>query len=419
MGKIENNNWKKNTALFLISQAITLFGSAVVQFAIIWYIAKETDSGIMVTVSTICGFLPQILISLPGGVWADRYNRKILIVLSDGMIAISTLILAILFFVGHGSVVLLLVTSAIRSLGAGVQMPAVGAFIPQFVPEDKLMKVNGINGSIQSGIFLLAPAASGAVLTFGAIEYILSIDVVTAVIGISILLMLKVSPMKKKEDHEKTHYLTDLKEGISYTFTHSFLRKLLSYYCVLYFLAVPAAFLNVLMVTRTFGGEYWKLTANEMAFFIGSMAGGILIASWGGFKSRTKTFMFGCFLFGIMTFVVGFVHLFPLYLAIMVITGISMPFFSSPVMVLIQEKVESQIQGRVFSMLQIIGSATMPIGMAVFGPLSDVIKIQTIMIISGAAMALFSIIMLLDRKFINQGMPKEQPENVEINEGLE
>lgn len=100
------------------------------------------------TISIICGFLPTFFLSPFAGVWADRYNRKILIVLADSMIAIATLILALLFFAGYKMMWLLFVMSAVRALGAAVQMPAVGAFIPQLVPEDKLIKVNGINGSI-------------------------------------------------------------------------------------------------------------------------------------------------------------------------------------------------------------------------------------------------------------------------------
>lgn len=130
--------WKKRIVLFLTSQTISLFGSLLVQYAISWYITLRTQSAVMMTISIICGFLPTFFLSPFAGVWADRYNRKILIILSDSMIAISTLFIAILFILGYDSLWLLFLISAIRSLGTGIQTPAVNAFIPQIVPEDKL-----------------------------------------------------------------------------------------------------------------------------------------------------------------------------------------------------------------------------------------------------------------------------------------
>ena len=94
---MSENNWKTKIILFLTAQTISLFGSSLVQYAIIWYITLTTSSGVMLTISTVCGFLPQIAISLFAGVWIDRYDRKKMIMLSDGIIAIATLVLAILF----------------------------------------------------------------------------------------------------------------------------------------------------------------------------------------------------------------------------------------------------------------------------------------------------------------------------------
>ena len=90
-----NQSWKNTAARFLTAQTISLFGSSLVQYAIVWYITLSTSSGRMLTISTVCGFAPQIAISLFAGVWIDRYDRKSLIMLSDTIIALSTLILAI------------------------------------------------------------------------------------------------------------------------------------------------------------------------------------------------------------------------------------------------------------------------------------------------------------------------------------
>ena len=123
-------NWKNKTARFLTAQTISLFGSSIVQYAIVWYITLTTSSGKMLTLSTLCGFLPQILIAPFAGVWIDRWNRKKIVMLSDTAIAVSTLLLALAFLAGYKNVWLLLAVLVIRSAGTGIQTPAVNAILP-------------------------------------------------------------------------------------------------------------------------------------------------------------------------------------------------------------------------------------------------------------------------------------------------
>lgn len=118
------SNWKKNTALFLSSQAVSLFGSMLVQYAILWHITLSTESGVMMMISIICGFLPTFLLSPFAGVWADRYSRKLLIALADAGIAAATLVLVLLFWAGYQALWLLFAISAVRAAGSGIQTPA-------------------------------------------------------------------------------------------------------------------------------------------------------------------------------------------------------------------------------------------------------------------------------------------------------
>ncbi len=407
-------NWKKNTALFLTSQAITMFGSSLVQFAIIWYVAKETRSGIMVTLMTICGFLPQVLISIFAGVWADRYSRKRLIIFADAGIAVVTLVLALIIMNSERFFWALTVISAIRSVGAGIQTPAVNAAIPQLVPLEKLMKVGGINSSLQSVINLVAPAVAGAVLAWGAFEYVMFIDVVTAVIGISIFSIFVPLPrLEKPEGETKGGYFDELKQGISYTLGNKFLRRVLIVCGVFSFMVVPAAFLNVLMVTRIYGDNYWYLTLNEMAFFIGAVIGGIVLSSWGGFKNRLKTLGWGGIGFGVTCIAMGLTKEFWIYLIIIFIAGIAMPFNNSPLMVMLQEKVDPDKQGRVFSLLQIVMILVMQLGIGFFGPLSDVVPIERLMIGSGIGLLIITLSVFSWKSFYREGV-LQLPEEIQI-----
>lgn len=401
-----HNNWKRNIILFLSSQTISLFGSSLVQYAIMWYITLQTQSGAMMTISIICGFLPTFFLSPFAGVWADRYNRKNLIMLSDSMIAISTLILAILFLMGHDAIWLLFVTSAIRAFGTGVQTPAIGAFLPQLVPEDKLIRVNATNSSIQSLVMLVSPMISGALLTMAEIETIFFIDVITAAIAVLILLLFLHVPAHAKALNKQTNsYFHDMHEGYIYIKNHDFVKTFCLFNAIFFILAAPVAFLTPLQVTRSFGGDVWRLTAIEIIFSAGMTAGGIVIAYWGGFKNKVHTMVLSNITIGICTFALGITPVFWTYLIFMGLAGIAMPIFNTPFTVLLQQKVEENFLGRVFGVFSMIASIMMPLGMLVFGPVSDYIKIEWLLIGTGLLLIVMSIFMLSNKVLIETGKP--------------
>ncbi|MFS0823886.1 MFS transporter [Bacillus sp. 1P02SD] len=400
------NNWKKNIILFLGSQTISLFGSALVQYAIMWYITLNTQSGIMMTISIICGFLPTFFLSPFAGVWADRYNRKVLIILADGMIAVSTLILAILFLMGYDSIWLLFVISAIRGLGTGIQTPAVGAILPQIVPQDKLTKTNGANGSIQAVIMLIAPMVSAALLTIASLEIIFFIDVITAAIAImTLLVFLKIPSHKKAVEQQHVGYLEDFKLGVNYIKQSEFLKPFFLFFAIFFVAMAPAAFLTPLQVTRSFGDDVWRLTAIEIAFSIGMIVGGGVIATWGGFKNKIHTMTLASVLFGLTTIGLGIVPIFWLYLGVMLICGIAMPIFNTPATVLLQEKIEENYLGRVFGVFSMISTSMMPLGMLIFGPIADIVKIEWLLIGTGIFMVALSFFLMGSKALVKAGAP--------------
>jgi len=409
-----NEQWKRNIILFLSSQTLSLFGSMLVQYAIMWYITLTTESGVMMTISIVCGFLPAFFLSPFAGVWADRYNRKMLIIFADSMIAISTLILAILFFLGYDSLVLLFVMSAIRAIGAGIQTPAVGAILPQIVPEEQLTKVNGTNGSIQAFVMLLSPMLAGALLSVASIEVIFLIDVVTAAIAVfTLLVFLKIPLHAKASQAQTTSYLSDLKLGYTYIKNHEFLKKFFVFFAFFFVLVAPAAFLTPLQVARTFGNAVWRLTAIEIAFALGMIAGGIIIASWGGFKNKMHTMTLATLMMAVCTVAFGVVPVFWAYLIFMGIVGISMPIFNTPSMVLLQEKVEGDYLGRVFGVLGMISSSMMPLGMLIFGPLADVVKIEWLLIGTGILLFIQGFFLMGSKVLMEAGKPKENFPSIE------
>lgn len=382
------NNWKKSIFRFLFAQTISLFGSSIVQYAIIWHIILTTSSGGMLAISTVCGFLPQILISLFAGRWIDRFNRKNIIMISDSVIGISTLVLALILLSGESIEWLLFLVLIIRSAGTGVQTPTVNAIIPQIVPTDKLMKINGINSTISSVVMFSSPVISGAILSVWSLEVTLFIDVITALIGVLIT-----SRIFIQSDHLSTSNssgISDIKAGFAYLKRNIFVKRLLIYQIVILFLISPSAFLTPLMVSRHFGGDIWRLTLSEMSYSFGMVIGGILITSWGGFRKRLNTTVLSGAIYGAVMICLGGSPWFFLYLLFNTIIGITSPCYTTPITVTIQDEVPSNMHGRIFSFMQIASSCSLPIGMTIFGPLADIFDVELILIFSGIGILFIS-----------------------------
>lgn len=400
-------NWKRNSAFFIGGQSISLFGSMLVQYAIMWHITLETRSGFVMTLSILAGFIPSLFLSPFAGVWVDRFNRKLIIVLADSFIAIITLITALLFYFGYGSISLLLIISAFRSLGNAVHTPAVQAFIPELVPEDKLMRVQGLNNGIQSSMMIIAPVLSAALLASFELFVIFFIDTITAVLGIFTLITFVHSTRVVVPHVGKVEYFNDIKLGLNYIKTHHFLVPFFVFTAMVLFFVAPMAFLTPLQTVFNYGPEEWRLSLVEVAFASGMMIGGFSIAAWEGLKNRIHTMALSLVLMGLASIVLSLTNLFWVYLISMFIIGLSLPYYNSPAYVMIQEKVDNEYLGRVFSVMGMISSSMMPIGMLVFGPLADFIDIDSIIIFAGIMMIIITFSLLFNKSLILSGQRKQ------------
>ncbi|MCL2120628.1 MAG: MFS transporter [Clostridiales bacterium] len=405
------DNWKRNTALFLTGQCISLFGSMLVHYSIMWYITLKTQSGWMMTLIAIAAALPMFLIAPFGGVWADRHNKKRIITLSDAAIAIITLLMALVISPDSDYSMLLLICLASRALGQGVQSPAINALIPELVPQEQLARINGIHGSIQSAVLFASPMAGGALLAIAPLRAILLIDVTTAIIGIGILLLFVKTPVRSRQNENQTglkQYLRDISEGLNYIGKHPFAKKLIALGTVFYFMYAPAAVLTQLQVVRNWGDSIWtvpgglpigpeqRLAALNIVFFVGMTLGGLVMGVRGGFKDKNRSMMLALSLFGLNAALLGLFRNFWIYLFCVALCGIMLNVCSISIVTLLQTSVDSTFMGRVFSVLMMISSVMTPLGMVVWGPLADIFSIDRILIGTGGFLFALGFILIFN-----------------------
>jgi DHA3 family macrolide efflux protein-like MFS transporter len=399
-------NWKKNVTLFLGGSCITMFGSMLVQQAVVWYITLETQSGTIMAIMTAAGGIPMLLASPFAGIWSDRYSKKLIINIADGVIAVVTLLLAITFSLGFEHIALLIVILAIRGFGAGVQAPAVNSFLPEIVPEDKLIRVNGFNSSIQSVVSFLSPIAGAALIATVAIQSILYIDVVTAAIGISILVFFVKSAPPREVPKERKPAFREISEGLKYIKTQPFIIRMILVALMVNIFAAPAAQLNPLQTVRYFGEEPWRLMVGALAFSAGMFTGGAIIGAWGGFKNKIHTLSLGLIAVVFCTIGIAFSARFGEFILYAVFTGIYgifLPVFNAPVITILQTKVDPDYMGRVFSAFMVVNSFAIPVSMAAWGPLADIISINTLQLVSTLGITAATIFVLSSKSLRQAG----------------
>lgn len=411
------NKINKNIALFFVAQTISLLGSMIVFYAVLWHITLITKSGFMMSMVSLAGALPLFFISPLAGAWADRYNKKLLINLADAGIALATLIMSILFSLNIKSMFLLIIILAIRAFGQGIQTPAVSALISDLVPKEELIKVNAINGTMQSIILFLSPILASIIFASLPMNFILLIDVISAVIAIFITFFLvKVKYVKNDIQEKKLSVVEDIKEGIKYIRSIAFLKKFFLLMAIIDLFVGPFAIMTPLQMVRNFGENTWKifsvieftnahrLAIIDTAFFLGMLVAGIIMSFWGGFKNKAYTLALSNFICGIFGIFLVIPRNFIIYTFAMFFTGIGVGIFSSPSQSILQINVDKKYMGRVFSVYTMISNLMLPLGTLFWGPLGDIISIDYLIIICSVVIFITAFPFIVDKDLKKAGV---------------
>lgn len=373
--------WQRTFFLIWVGQAFSLLGSELVQFALVWYLTKTTGSASVLAFASFVALIPRVLISPFTGALVDRWDRRRTMILADAGIAAATMALAAIFFFGRIQIWHIYAILFIRSLGSGFHWPALQASISLLVPKDQLSRIAGLNQTLRGTLGILAPVFAALLLDYLPMFGILSVDVLTAILAISPLLVVVIPKPEKKsfDDSEKPmRIIDDVKFGFRYLYNWKGLFYLALAATLLNFLLNPGFTFTPLLVTEYFGKGAIELSAIESAFSAGMILGGMILSAWGGFRKNIITTLLGILGLAFGTALIALTPSNMFFLAVigMAISGLMQPMANGPLFAIMQAHVEPEIQGRVFSMLESMVSAMMPISMLIAAPVAEWIGIR-------------------------------------------
>lgn len=394
-------NWKKSFFSIYIGQAFSLLSSSAVQFSIIWWITMETGSALSLTIASVVGLLPQAVIGLFAGVWIDRFDRKKIMIAADVAVALSSLFLGVLFFLGIQSIFFVYVVLFIRALGETFHKPSLQAAIPQLVPPTELTKAGGFGQMINSACTMAGPMLGALLMSITTLQYVMLVDVLGASIAVTILSFVKL-PRPINNQRIKMSFMHDMKQGINAFRSNKALLRLSIPMLISTIIFVPIGTLLPLMVKGYFNGTAWHNGIVQTLFSIGMLFAALVIGVTGGLKRQFLMISISTGLLGICALIGGILptHLFWVFCIVVFVMGTTGMGFNIPFTSYIQRTVSSENLGKVISLVTSVMSFAAPVGLFIAGPISEIIGVSNWMICAGIVMVLVGFLSyILTREF--------------------
>ncbi|MHA1672913.1 MAG: MFS transporter [Promethearchaeota archaeon] len=391
-------SYMKQFFLLWSGQILSLLGSEVVGFAITWYITDITKSVMYLSLMMLLTFVPRLFLAPIAGAWADKYNRKIILAISDALQALSTIILIALIAFAPMNIWIIIGFNTLRSVFQAIHGPAYMAVMPQMVPKEKLSNVNGLNQLFQSLTGLAGPVLGALLYSAYGLGRTLWVDVITFVIAFCLLMMTKIPPLPRTTSQEepKEEKLRDsIKEGIRTILNIPGLSALMMILAMTNFLLTPFNTLTTYIVNVVHSGTENDMALLAVGFQLGLILGSIAVSIKKEWKQKAKMVCVGLGLLwvGTILFALAPVGNF-LWLTIsgFIITFL-LPISVTLVVTMFQSSIPLDKMGRVSSLFSMLNSAGMLFGYIVAGPLANWLGTTELIIGAGVIGLVFTLYM--------------------------
>jgi len=368
-----------------LGQIVSVLATSMSQFALsLWVLQKTNNEATPFALMQVFFITPFLLISPLAGVMVDRYNRKLMMMVSDLGAGLATVVILILQSFGLLEVWHLYVAAVIAGLGNAFQWPAYSAAISTMMPKEQYGRANGLMSLVEMGPQIVAPLLAGALLPLVSLGGILWLDVVTFLFAIGALLIVHVpQPQRTEEsrDAESGGWLQEAAYGFRYIFARpSLLGLQMIFFFGNLFAGIAFTVLAPMVVSRvsaSFAGDTAAESARVLGYVqsagaIGGVLGGVVMSAWGGFKRRVHGVLLGWIWGGVVGLtLVGVGRDLWLWIPAMFLGSLPFALVNGSNQAIYQAKVPPDVQGRVFSARRLIAWFTNPLSPLIAGVLAD------------------------------------------------
>ena len=394
--------WKRPFFTLWIGQAFSLLGSQLVQFALVWWLTRTTGSATVLATASLIALLPNVFLSPIAGTLIDRWNRRRVMLVADGGIALATLGLIGIFAAGEAQPWIIYVAMLIRATGGVFHHPAMNASTSLMVPAEELGRVQGMNATLNGSMTIIAPPLGALLIEALPMQTVLAVDIITAALGIGALLMVHVPQPVRTTPTGALNVRREVGEALRYMQGLPGMFILLGMALAINFVLFPAGSLLPLLVRNVFGGGAQEFGWIESASGIGIVAGGIVLSVWGGFRRKIVTSQIGVLGIGVAHVALGVAAgtLFVLALGAVFMAGFMMAF-NGVIYAVLQTTVAPEMQGRVFTLINALATAISPLSLAVAGPVAEALGLRFWYVAGGIVCVLMGSLALMIPSVVN------------------
>ncbi|MCP5097182.1 MAG: MFS transporter [Chloroflexi bacterium] len=357
-----------------IGQVVSMLGTGMTNFALGVWIYQETGEATAFTSAIFFFFAPSVLFSPIAGAIVDRANRKQVMIISDLIAGVVTIVWIALLILGDLQLWQIYLGNFISGAANAFQFPAYSAAISLMLPKEQYGRAAGMMALAQSASGILAPVFAGALLGPIGLSGIMTIDVVTFLFAIGALMVIFIPQPKQTEEGRKGQ--GNLWQESLYGFKYIFERpSLLGLQMVFFFINFFAMFGFAVMVpmilARTNNNEL-LLGSVQSIGAVGGVLGGLLLSTWGGPKRKIHGILLGMVGISILSqMLMGVGRTLLIWGVASFFTQFILPILNGSNQAIWQAKVAPDVQGRVFSVRRLIAQITAPVATVIAGPLAD------------------------------------------------
>lgn len=389
------NNWKKSFLIIAAGQTVSLIGSSAVQFSLIWWLAIQTDSPLILSLAGLTAFLPQFFLGPFAGVWIDRMRKKTVVITADLFIGLVSGGFALLYFTAEPKYWLVFLILGIRAVGTVFHTPAMQALVPRLVPVEELLRANGWSQFIQSGAFMLGPVLGGIMYSALPMWVILLTDLLGAAAACATVAFVNVAD-DTASPAAKTDFFEELKEGVVVFLDSKILRSVLIVTFISMVFFMPLSSLYPLMTSSYFklGPVYGSIV--EFGYALGMLLISLVMGRLGERFHKVKLAYFGLLILGVTSVICGIlpkdpVMFFWIFAVSCTVMGAGANFYGIPLTAYMQETIPPEKMGRAFSLWGTVMSLAMPLGLLISGPVSERLGVSFWFFVSGLIITLVTL----------------------------
>lgn len=359
----------KKFRVIWIGELISCIGSGMTAFALSVYVFQMTGSASYVSLVTLLAYLPSILLSPIGGVLADRYDRRLMMILGDLFSGLGLLFLLISIQLGYHGMAPVLICVTIDSLFVALMEPSYKATVTDLLTEEEYAKASGLVQLAGNAKYLISPALAGIILGFADIRLILILDIATFFVTVFAVVCVRKTMAKPIVREDALHIIKELREGMQFLKgKKAILSLVLTMTLLCFFMGVVQTLMPVMALSVVDAKAVGIL---ESVSAIGMVAGSLVIGICGIKRNHAKILAVAAAFSGVFIALCGVNESVWMMGAMLFLFFVTLPFLNTCADVLVRVSIPNELQGRVWSLIGLLSQMGTVVAFAVCGVLAD------------------------------------------------